>query len=155
MKTIVEKSMLGQAWVLSQGIDFDANTDFGDDLVRKILNGRGIVGAADVAKFLSPTIKEYMPDPFVLRDMDVAARIIRDAICANKKIAIYGDYDVDGITSTAVFVKFLRAMGVDTVWHVPTRDGEGYGLNIAAIDDLAAAGADVLITVHCGISCVA
>lgn len=155
MKTIVEKSMLGQAWVLSQGIDFDANTDFGDDLVRKILNGRGIVGAADVAKFLSPTIKEYMPDPFVLRDMDVAARIIRDAICANKKIAIYGDYDVDGITSTAVFVKFLRAMGVDTVWHVPTRDGEGYGLNIAAIDDLAAAGADVLITVDCGISCVA
>lgn len=154
MKRIVEKSMLGQAWVLSDYIDFDAKTGLDADLVKNILAVRGITEPGDVEKFLSPTIKEYMPDPFVLRDMERAAHIIADAIVANKKIAVYGDYDVDGITSTAIFVRFLRSMGVETLWHVPTRDGEGYGLNIAAIDELKSQGVDVLITVDCGISCV-
>lgn len=154
MKRLVEKSLLGQAWVLSDSIDFGAGTDFSDDLVKKILAGRGFVTQQDIDKFLSPTIKEYMPDPFVLRDMEVAAKIIADAVCAGKKIAVYGDYDVDGITSTAVMVKYLQALNVDVLWHVPTRDGEGYGLNIAAIDDILANGAQVLITVDCGISCV-
>lgn len=146
--------MLGQAWVLSECINFGANTEMTDDLVKSILAGRGITDDKETAKFLSPTIKEYMPDPFVLRDMERAAKIIADAICANKKIAVYGDYDVDGITSTAIFVKFLRSFGVDVMWHVPTRDGEGYGLNIAAVDDLVDNGAQVLITVDCGISCI-
>lgn len=146
--------MLGQAWVLSECINFGANTEMTEDLVKSILAGRGITDDKEIAKFLSPTIKEYMPDPFVLRDMERAAKIIADAICANKKIAVYGDYDVDGITSTAIFVKFLRSFGVDVMWHVPTRDGEGYGLNIAAVDDLVDNGAQVLITVDCGISCI-
>ena len=154
MKRLVEKSVLGQAWVLPDCIDFNAKTDFVEDLVKKILNGRGIMGSADVEKFLSPTVKEYMPDPFVLKDMQSAARIIADAVCSNKKIAVYGDYDVDGITSTAIFVKFLRSVGIDAIWHVPTREGEGYGLNVAAIDELCDDGAQVLITVDCGISCV-
>ena len=154
MKKLVEKSMLGQAWVLSECIDFNAKTDLSDDLVKSILAGRGITDSKDIEKFLSPTIKEYMPDPFVLRGMESAARIIADAVRARKKIAIYGDYDVDGITSTAVFVKYLRGLGVDVIWHVPTREGEGYGLNVAAIDALADSGADLLITVDCGISCI-
>ena len=95
-----------------------------------------------------------MPDPFVLRDMEKAAKIIADAIKSNKIIAVYGDYDVDGITSTAIFVNYLQALGVDVIWHVPTRDGEGYGLNIAAVNELADSGANVLITVDCGISCI-
>jgi len=154
MKKLVEKSMLGQAWVLNDGIDFNAATDIKDDLVKSILARRGVVDSKDIEKFLSPTIKEYMPDPFVLRDMERASKIIADAVRKQKKIAVYGDYDVDGITSTAIFVKYLRALGVDVVWHVPTRDGEGYGLNIAAVDDLVACGAQVLITVDCGISCI-
>ena len=154
MKTLVKKSMLGQAWVLPGCIDFGTETQFGDDLVKKILISRGVTDSKDIEKFLSPTVKEYMPDPFVLRDMEHASHVIADAICANKKIAVYGDYDVDGITSTAVFVKFLQALGVDVSWHLPTREGEGYGLNIAAIDGLCNDGAQVLITVDCGISCV-
>lgn len=154
LKTLVEKSMLGQVWVAKDGIDFGAETDFCDDLVRNILAGRGMVSRAEIEKFLAPTVKEYMPDPFVLCDMESAVRVIADAVVARKKITIYGDYDVDGITSTAIFVKYLRALGVDTMWHVPTREGEGYGLNIAAVDEIADNGTDVLITVDCGISCV-
>jgi len=148
VKKIVEKSMLGRAWVMAEHIGNEQT----DDLVRKILDSRGITGDENVQKFLNPSIKEYMPNPSVLRDMDVAARIIADAVLAHDKIAIYGDYDVDGITSTAIFVKYLRALGCDVMWHLPTREGEGYGLNVAAIEDIAAAGARLLITVDCGIS---
>ena len=155
MKKLVEKSVLGQAWVLPDCIDFGNQKDFSDDLVKKILTARGITDDKDIEKFLSPTIKEYMPDPFVLRDMERAARIIADAVRDGKKIAVYGDYDVDGITSTAIFVKFLQSLDVDVIWHVPMRDGEGYGLNIDAVDELIKQGAQVLITVDCGISCVA
>lgn len=152
MRKIVEKSMLGRAWVADACSDFENDAYATDNLVEKILTGRGITGAANVHKFLNPSIKEYMPDPSVLCDMDAAARVIADAVIANQKIAIYGDYDVDGITSTAIFVKYLRALGTDVIWHLPTREGEGYGLNIAAVDDIAAAGARLMITVDCGIS---
>lgn len=145
---IVDKSMLGKAWVLADGID-SVNSD---DLVKKILAGRGISDEADVKKFLNPSIKEYMPNPSVLMDMDVAARIIADAVQTNEKIAIYGDYDVDGITSTAIFVKYMRAINADVIWHLPTREGEGYGLNNDAIDEIVNSGARLLITVDCGIS---
>lgn len=147
MKKIVEKSMLGKAWV---AVD-DSFSDSGE-LVKKILAARGVNTNAEIEKFLNPSIKEYMPDPFVLADMDVAAQVIADAVQNHQKIAIYGDYDVDGITSTAVFVKYLRAIGVDVVWHLPTREGEGYGLNDAAVDEIIAGGAKLLITVDCGIS---
>ncbi|MBE6460413.1 MAG: single-stranded-DNA-specific exonuclease RecJ [Alphaproteobacteria bacterium] len=145
---IVEKSMLGKAWVLADGID-NVNSD---DLVKKILAGRGISDEAEVKRFLNPSIKEYMPNPSVLTDVDVAARIIADAVQRREKIAIYGDYDVDGITSTAIFVKYLRAINADVIWHLPTREGEGYGLNNEAIDEIANNGARLLVTVDCGIS---
>ena len=149
MRKIVEKSMLGRAWFVSG----DDNTPFvdADDLLRRILIGRGIADA-DIPKFLNPSVKEYMPDPFVLRDMQVAVKIISDAVLNGEKIAIYGDYDVDGITSTAIFVKYLRAIGTDVIWHLPTREGEGYGLNSDAVRSLYDDGARVLITVDCGIS---
>ena len=150
MRKVVDKSILGQVWIGEDYSDSDASDYFSaDNLVSRVLHARGI---SDVEKFLNPSIKEYMPDPSVLRDMDTAARIIADAVIANKKIAIYGDYDVDGITSTAIFVKYLRALGMNPVWHLPTREGEGYGLNIAAIESLHADGVELLITVDCGIS---
>lgn len=140
--------MLGKAWVRADYIDY-VNSD---DLVRKILAGRGVCTDEDVKKFLNPSIKEYMPNPSVLMNVDVAACVIADAIKNGVKIAIYGDYDVDGITSTAVFVKYLRAINADVIWHLPTREGEGYGLNNDAIDEVVACGAKLLITVDCGIS---
>ena len=147
MRHVVEKSMLGKAWVMDSDV-FDGN----GDLVKNILRGRGIESDADINLFLNPSIKDYMPDPFVLKNMGQAVTVIADAIQGNQKIAIYGDYDVDGITSTAIFVKFLRAVGADVVWHLPTREGEGYGLNNNAIDEIADLGAQLLITVDCGIS---
>lgn len=145
----MEKSIRGRAWVVADETDswFVAE----DDLLQRILSARG-VPKEGAEKFLNPVVKEYMPDPFVLRDCAVAVDIIADAILQKQKIAVYGDYDVDGITSTAIFVKYLRAIGADVVWHLPTREGEGYGLNADAIQDLYNAGVQLLITVDCGIS---
>ena len=151
MKKIVDKSVLGRAWILDAYDDSENNAYATDHLVEKILSRRGITSAADVEEFLNPSIK-YMPDPSNMCDMDVAARIIADAVLSHDKIAVYGDYDVDGITSTAIMIKYLRALGCDVIWHLPTRDGEGYGLNIAAIDEIASNGAKLIITVDCGIS---
>ncbi|MBO5705268.1 MAG: single-stranded-DNA-specific exonuclease RecJ [Alphaproteobacteria bacterium] len=147
MKRIVEKSMLGKAWVAA----YDGFCET-DDLVKNILLGRGIKTDDEIKLFLNPSIKEYMPDPYVLKDMEQGAKIIADAVENNHKIAIYGDYDVDGITSTAVFVKYLRGLDVEVVWHLPTREGEGYGLNNDAVKTIADDGVKLLITVDCGIS---
>ena len=152
MRRIVDKSILGRVWTISD--DYNLNQDFNNPeaLVRNILMSRGISDEKDIERFLNPSVKEYMPNPSVLKDMDVATRIIADAICAHKKIAIYGDYDVDGITSTAIFVKYLRGLSVDVSWHLPKREAEGYGLNISAIEQIAGDGVKLLITVDCGIS---
>lgn len=152
MRKIVENSMLGKAWVVSDNNNLNIDVNDTENLVKNILKSRGIDDETEILRFLHPSIKEYMPDPFVLKDMDVATRLIADAVCGHKKIAVYGDYDVDGITSTAIFVKYLRKIGVDVSWYLPTREGEGYGLNIAAIEQIAQNGVDLMITVDCGIS---
>ena len=144
--------MLGKAWVVSDNNNLNIDVNDTENLVKNILKSRGIEDETEILRFLHPSIKEYMPDPFVLKDMDVATRLIADAVCGHKKIAVYGDYDVDGITSTAIFVKYLRKIGVDVSWYLPTREGEGYGLNIAAIEQIAQNGVDLMITVDCGIS---
>ena len=149
MRKVVDKSMLGRAWMVATSSDGAGGAD---DLVKKILVSRGLVDALAQQKFLNPSIKEYMPNPSVLRDMDMAAHVIADSILRGDKIAIYGDYDVDGITSTAICVKCMRALGVECIWHLPTRDGEGYGLNQNAIDEILTSGAKLMITVDCGIS---
>ena len=149
MRKIVEKSMLGHAWVVPD--DFEDCLDGSDDMLHRILLRRG-VSVDDFEKFLNPSVKEYMPDPFVLHDMRAAAKIISDAVLNNEKIAVYGDYDVDGITSTAIFVKYMRAIGADVMWHLPTREGEGYGLHSDAVHAIHNAGAKLLVTVDCGIS---
>ncbi len=155
MKNIVDKSMLGKAWTVVTYPGDTYNTHQADNLVQNILSSRGITDIAAMEKFLNPTIKEYMPDPSVLSDMDKATKIIANSLMSGEKIAIYGDYDVDGITATAIFVKYLRTLGADVIWHLPTREGEGYGLNKSAIDDIYNNGAKLLITVDCGISGIA
>jgi len=154
VRKIVEKSMLGKAWVVADNAaDYVPSESVEENvLIEKILNSRGISGSNRISNFLNPSIKEYMPDPNVLTDMDKAAALIADAIIQNKKIAIYGDYDVDGITSTAIFVKYLRELGLNPIWHLPTREGEGYGLNIETVESFAKQGVEVIITVDCGIS---
>ena len=144
--------MLGKVWKVADRESKNEPLCQEENFLQNILNNRGIFDAAAIEKFLNPCIKEYMPDPSLLKDMDKAAVVIADSILNHEKIAIYGDYDVDGITSTAIFVKYLKSLDADVVWHLPTREGEGYGLNLAAIDEIAAQGAKLLITVDCGIS---
>ena len=152
MRKIVEKSMLGKVWTVSDDCNLELGSNDTQTLIKNILKSRGVDGDDNIERFIHPSIKEYMPDPFVLKDMDKATLVIADAICSHEKIAIYGDYDVDGITSTAIFVKYLKALGCDVSWHLPTREGEGYGLNISAIEKIAQSGVRLMITVDCGIS---
>ncbi|MBI4275493.1 MAG: single-stranded-DNA-specific exonuclease RecJ [Rhizobiales bacterium] len=119
------------------------------ELLARVLVGRG-VEIGDVASHLDPTVKALLPDPHVLTAMHVAAERIADAIARGEPIAIFGDYDVDGATSSALLARFLRHGGLDPFIHIPDRLFEGYGPNVEAVRALAARGAKLLITVDCG-----
>lgn len=119
------------------------------EILARILACRG-VALDGVENFLDPSIRNLMPDPSTLTGMDDAARRIADAVKDKETIAIFGDYDVDGATSTALMVRVLRAAGLDPLFHIPDRLFEGYGPNIDAIRKLAERGATLLVTVDCG-----
>ena len=104
-----------------------------------------------VKKFLEPNLK-YLPDPFLLPDMDRATERVVEAICNQEAIAIYGDYDVDGTVGAALLRRFFRMLGVEPIVYQPDRAREGYGLNLGAIEKLKEQGAQLIITVDCGIS---
>lgn len=116
----------------------------------KLLLLRDIPEAA-VATFLNPKLSALMPDPYILKDMEKAAERIADAIVSHQKIAIIGDYDVDGATSTSVMRLFLTYLGIETAVHIPERD-EGYGPSELAFQEFTDFGADLVITVDCGTS---
>src|SRR5437588_5690972 len=124
------------------------------ELLARILAGRD-VEVDGVEEFLDPTVKRLMPDPDTLTDMPKAAGRIADAIMAAEKIAIFGDYDVDGATSAAVLAKFLRHCGNEPLIHIPDRLFEGYGPNTEAVRALAEKGARLLVTVDCGTTSIA
>ncbi len=117
-------------------------------IAARILALRGVT-AEDVPGFLEPKIQVLMPDPAVLKDMEKAAVRIAEAVVKKQKIAIIGDYDVDGATSSAVLRLFLEAVGIEPDVHIPERE-EGYGPSIRAVDDFKAKGAELLITTDCG-----
>ena len=116
--------------------------------IAKLLYIRG-VNFADVPNFLQPRLKDWMPDPYELKDMQRAAERVAEAVMKGEKIAIIGDYDVDGATSTAELVRFLSALDIETVIHIPTRE-EGYGPNEVAFNEFEAAKAHLVITIDCG-----
>jgi single-stranded-DNA-specific exonuclease len=119
------------------------------EILSRIIAGRDI--ALDgVEDFLDPSVRRLMPDPSTLADMDRAAARIADAVERREKVAILGDYDVDGATSTALFVRVLRAAGLDPFFHIPDRLFEGYGPNVDAVRKIAARETALLITVDCG-----
>ena len=103
--------------------------------------------------FIEPSEKALI-DPFLMLGMEDATERILKALNSNEKIAVYGDYDVDGITSTAIMVKFLRSHNADVIYYIPDRHEEGYGINTDAIDKIHAQGVTLLITVDCGITAV-
>jgi single-stranded-DNA-specific exonuclease len=119
------------------------------ELLARVLAGRG-VEPEEAQAFLDPSIKRLMPDPSTLTDMDAAAVRLADAVTRGEKIAIFGDYDVDGATSSALLCGYLRACGLDPIVHIPDRVFEGYGPNVDAIRSFAERGAKLLVTVDCG-----
>ena len=121
------------------------------DIVGRVLAGRG-VGIDQATGFLNPTLKSYLPDPSRLRDMDKAADRLADAITGGEPVAVFGDYDVDGATSSALLHRYFRACGVDLTVYIPDRQKEGYGPNAPALLALRAKGIAVAVTVDCGIA---
>jgi single-stranded-DNA-specific exonuclease len=149
----VARSLGGRRWVPRRCDDRTAlalSQRLGlPDIVGRVLAARG-VGLDGAEKYLSPRLRDLLPDPSRLKDMDRAAERLAAAIRHDERIVILGDYDVDGATSAALLVRFLRAVGAKARVYVPDRIKEGYGPNAGAIRLLAAEGARVIVTVDCG-----
>ena len=122
-------------------------------LTAMVLSSRGLKNQQDALEYLDCTAT--LPDPFLMTDMDKAAGRVGLAMAMGEKIAVFGDYDVDGITSTCLLTDFLRRHGADVVSYIPGRLEEGYGLNPIAIHQLHSEGVKLIITVDCGITAVA
>lgn len=123
-------------------------------LIIYLLELRNISGADAIELFLNPNLA-YLPDPFTIKDMDVAVSLVSDAIKTKREIVIWGDYDVDGVTSTCLLVNFFKKIGINVRWKIPDRFSEGYGLNIKGIEEIHLGihgNSPLLITVDCGIS---
>ncbi len=151
----VEKSASGRAWrdrLDARGqarAAMIAQRHGVPELLARVLAGRG-VEPDDVEAFLDPTVRRLLPDPNVLTGMEAAAARIVEAVTRGESVAIFGDYDVDGATASALLAGYLRQCGLDPIVHIPDRIFEGYGPNVDAIRDFAARGVKLLITVDCG-----
>ena len=121
----------------------------GDNIVRQLLLSRG-VAPHDIDRHLTPTLRNFLPDPSLFRDMDIAADRIAQAVLSGEKITIYGDYDVDGATSSALLIRLLRDLGVDAGYYIPDRLLEGYGPSGEALVKLGEEGSSLIVTVDCG-----
>ncbi|MDY6084317.1 MAG: single-stranded-DNA-specific exonuclease RecJ [Dialister sp.] len=119
--------------------------------IAHILIRRGIATEESLFHFLYDTVSD-LADPFLMKGMEAAVSRIYSALENHEKIVIYGDYDVDGITSTSILVRYFRSIGANVSYYIPAREKEGYGLNAKAIEKLAGEGFTLLITVDCGIS---
>lgn len=150
----VEKSITGRAWVarLAENRIVQAVAqNYGlPEIVARVIVGRGI-DIDDVQNFLKPTLKETLPDPSIFKDMDKACSRIADAIIDEEKVAVFGDYDVDGATSSAIFKRFFKSLNRDITVYIPDRMKEGYGPNIKALLELKESAHNLVITVDCGI----
>lgn len=119
------------------------------ELLARVLAGRD-VGLDEVERYLDPSIRTLLPDPDTLTDMAAAVDRLTRAVTAGETVAVFGDYDVDGACATALMVSVLRAAGLDPLFHIPDRIFEGYGPSVPAIEQLAARGVTLLVTVDCG-----
>ncbi|PIR33125.1 MAG: single-stranded-DNA-specific exonuclease RecJ [Alphaproteobacteria bacterium CG11_big_fil_rev_8_21_14_0_20_44_7] len=150
---VIDNSVSGHKWKLR---DYDERQvkaimqRFGlSEIVARLLSARGVeVEAAE--GFLNPSLKNLLPDPLHYLDMEAAADRLARAVIDGEKIAVFGDYDVDGATSSSLLKRFFTALGAEAIVHIPDRIEEGYGPNRPAIQKLWDRGAKILITVDCG-----
>lgn len=151
----VKQSLTGRRWVdrltMAQAGEAERLEQEGrfTPLLARILAGRGVtVDAAE--SYLAPTLRDLMPDPSTLTDMDAAVERLARAIRDKERVAIFGDYDVDGATSAALVKLYFDAFGIESEIYIPDRVFEGYGPNPAAIRELIERGAKLIVTVDCG-----
>ncbi|HEY0113618.1 MAG TPA: single-stranded-DNA-specific exonuclease RecJ [Allosphingosinicella sp.] len=146
----VSRSILGQPWrwrgTASDALDAGFPTD---GLIDQLLLARG-VAREELGRHREPTLRGFMPDPSIFRDMDQAAERLADAIEAGEAVTVFGDYDVDGATSAALLVRLMRSLGRDARAYIPDRLMEGYGPSGEALVRLAKEGASLIVTVDCG-----
>ncbi len=153
----VEQSACGRRWVrtyvdgrMAQGLAQQLDIPL---VAAELLLARG-QDVQSAALFLNPKLRDAMPDPFRLKDMRVAAERFADALEAGERIAVFGDYDVDGGTSAALLMRFARACGSTLTLYVPDRIAEGYGPNVAAMEQLTKTHS-LIVTVDCGMAAIA
>jgi single-stranded-DNA-specific exonuclease len=148
---------VSKQWILPEnGLPRDTARELAASLcisetIAGLLWRRGLDSAQAMDVFLSPGLRHLMR-PDAIAGMAEAAPLLAQALTDGRSVAVWGDYDVDGITGTALLVDFLRGRGMNPRWHLPERTSEGYGLNFTGIETLARDGVDVLVTVDCGIS---
>jgi single-stranded-DNA-specific exonuclease len=142
----IERSISGQPWRWRRSGEASPGMD---DLVDELLLARG-VAREDLARHRDPRIRDFLPDPSCFQDMDRGAKRLADAVQGGERVAIFGDYDVDGATSAALLVLLLRQLGADPMVYIPDRLMEGYGPSGAALVELKRRGASLAVTVDCG-----
>ena len=149
----VSSSVTGRRWVTSAADDrlslaLSQRLSI-PEVVGRVLAARG-VDLESAADHMNPTLRRHLPDPSRFKDMDAAARRLASAIMAGEPITVFGDYDVDGATSTALLKRFCDAVGGQLAFYIPDRIKEGYGPNVPALRHIAADGTRLLVTVDCG-----
>jgi len=146
-------SISGKNWISkefsSDDINYFKTNYFLDEIVAKLLSIRKIK-KEEIKSFLEPSIKNILPNPFILKDMDKAVDRSIKAIKNNEKIGILGDYDVDGATSTAILGKYFRYLNIKFEIHIPDRKSEGFGPNENAFLEFIKKGVNLIYTVDCG-----
>ena len=150
MKSI---SVSGKNWISKKfeiiDIEYLKKDFFLDEITAKLLAIRKIE-KKDIKTFLEPSIKNILPNPFVLKDMEISVKRITDSIKNKEKIGIFGDYDVDGATSTAILGQYLKLLNHPFEIYIPDRKSEGYGPTISSFEKLIDKGVKIIFTVDCG-----
>jgi single-stranded-DNA-specific exonuclease len=149
-------SILSKVWKIKpeaapSGLDRWAGALGVSELLARLLYNRGLTSPEAMDVYLSPGLR-HLCKPEAIPGLAAAAAVLARGLASGKRLAIWGDYDVDGLTATSLMLEFLRARGFDPLWHIPNRQTEGYGLGCAGIEELARAGAGMLLTVDCGIT---
>jgi single-stranded-DNA-specific exonuclease len=151
MRPVLKKER--RTWILPEPLRAQPGLEAFSPVFRQILHGRGVIRQAQLAPWLETDL-DRAPDPFLMKDMAIACDLIAEAIRQGQRIAIYGDYDADGVTATVALARGLRAAGGDVITYIPNRFTEGYGLNLDALKELYARGARLVITCDCGTNSV-
>ncbi len=135
---------------VSGGMDLSRESGgLDDNIVTQLLLSRG-VARDDIERHRAPALRDFLPDPSVFQDMDIAAQRLAQAVVSGETVTIYGDYDVDGATSAALLVRLLRSLGSKPQYYIPDRLLEGYGPSAEALVRIAAEGSSLIVTVDCG-----